>query len=417
MKGRFVLALCLSSALLVAQATPEPPALDTKIRKVTVYSDRARVLRSGSLAVKDGRQRIVIPSLPFALDDASVSASIAGKNGARILSIEVERSFGKRANKKEAELLLAKFEALNRKFEGLNDELAALAQEEAFLRGFTVKLRTDEKGRPLPLPLDPASWQATMTVVSDSLQSVLGRTRAKRNEQNELQKEINQLSVEIGKVRSYETEAVKQVSLEIEGSKAESIEVEVTYSITGPAWRPAYDVRVLSATGKVEIVTHGVVRQATGEDWKDAELVFSTAFPEAGADIPELLAWRLGDSTQYAHAAAQGGVGAMSPGVASAPKAASPAAPPSRTTAARGGRRDSRKEAESVATADEWDGAPMEEAAPSPEYAGDYGGEVDVLLVVLKIEGRPALLGLMLAVYELGGGRSICPFFGFDDAV
>lgn len=343
-----------------------------------MYSDRARVMRSGSLAVKDGRQRIVVPSLPFALDDASVSAAIGGKSGAggaRILSIEVERAFGKRANKKEAEALLAKFEALQRKSQGVQDELNALSTEEQFLRTFTVKLKTDEKGRPLPLPLDPASWQATLNFVSDSLQAVLARTRAKQAEQRALAKEINALSVEIGKVQSYESEAVKQVALEIEGSRSENIDVEVTYSIAGPAWRPAYDVRVLSSTGKVEIVTHGVVRQSTGEDWKDAELIFSTAFPEAGADIPELLAWRLGDSTQYAHAAAQGGVGGMSPGIAVAsvpsPK---PAAQPSRSSA-RGNRRDAAKEV-AEAPAEEYD-APEAEYAPSFDFdsSSDYASD------------------------------------------
>ena len=117
-------------------------------------------------------------------------------------------------------------------------------------------------------------------------------------------------------MRSYESFANKRVVLEISADRALSTTLEAVYAIGGPSWRPAYDVRVLSDKGLVELVTYGVVRQTTGEDWGNVELTLSTALPHGGADLPELLSWRLGDRQQYRVASAQGMVGDMSGGLA-----------------------------------------------------------------------------------------------------
>lgn len=372
----FVLAAAPSvaqeAAKAVAEAADEHAArvLETRVDRVTVYSDRARITRAARVKLEPGRQRVEVPDLPFGLDDGSVSAALPGARNAKILAIEVEKSFGKRASKKEAEALLKKREELVAKQNRLQDEVNALGAEESVLRSFSVKAPTNEKGQPEPVPLEPANWRATLSFVQGGLESVLARKRDKVAEQQALQKELSALDVEIRKIRSYEQEAVKRVVLELDADGATTADVEVTYAIAGPHWRPAYDVRVLSASGKIELVTYAVVRQETGEDWADASVTFSTAFPEGGADLPELLAWRLGDTQQYAYAAGQGGVGQMSPGIA--------VAQTSRTEhdGAKSQRADRRAPSPSRSARAEAPSAPPPMAAPAPAMeapSDDYG--------------------------------------------
>src|SRR4051812_404654 len=70
-------------------------ALAARIRRVTVYSERARITRGVTFALAGGRQRIYVPDLPVSLEDGSVSASFPGSKTAKILSIEVETTYGK----------------------------------------------------------------------------------------------------------------------------------------------------------------------------------------------------------------------------------------------------------------------------------------------------------------------------------
>jgi uncharacterized protein (TIGR02231 family) len=51
-------------------------------------------------------------------------------------------------------------------------------------------------------------------------------------------------------------------------------------------WRPSHDAHLLD--GKVAWETYGTAWQRTGEDWRDVELVLSTARPSAGASLPPL---------------------------------------------------------------------------------------------------------------------------------
>ncbi len=371
-----VAAVVSVAAYAATDPTPsDGAAVSARIRKVTVYSERARITRGGTITLAGGRQRIFVPDLPVALDDASVSASFPGSKTAKILSIEVETTYGKQTSRKDAEVLIEKGKALDRRQNAINDDLAALSAEENFLRTFQVKTRPDEKGRPVPISLEPIAWQTTLGFVSEGLANVLARERAKQLDARNLQKERDALNVELAKVQSYQSAATKRVALEVEGS-AGAAEIEVIYAIAGPSWRPAYDVRVLSSTGKVEILTQGVVRQQTGEDWKDVEMTLSTAAPEAGADLPQLLAWRLGDSDQFADASASGPVGAMNAGIADR-RTSPPSVQPSSTLASRPAKsapkrdRARAEEKQRAAQAPQ----PVMESAPMEADVGGYSGD------------------------------------------
>ena len=49
--------------------------MQTQIVEVTVYPDRARVVRRGAVTLESGMHQVVIPELPLTLDPSSVRAS------------------------------------------------------------------------------------------------------------------------------------------------------------------------------------------------------------------------------------------------------------------------------------------------------------------------------------------------------
>jgi uncharacterized protein (TIGR02231 family) len=64
--------------------------------------------------------------------------------------------------------------------------------------------------------------------------------------------------------------------------------VELSYLVGGASWQPAYEARADEQERAVELITSATVRQSTGEDWKGARLVLSTAVPDENATPPEL---------------------------------------------------------------------------------------------------------------------------------
>jgi len=71
-----------------------------------------------------------------------------------------------------------------------------------------------------------------------------------------------------------------------------TVKVSLGYLIPGATWRPEYDLRFVpggagkTGKGRLSLTVGAVVIQATGEDWKQAQLVLSTARPQLGAKAP-----------------------------------------------------------------------------------------------------------------------------------
>ena len=67
--------------------------VQTAVTAVAVYTDRARITRTGTETLEPGSHRLVIEELPLKLDVASVRAAARGTARARLLGVDVQREF------------------------------------------------------------------------------------------------------------------------------------------------------------------------------------------------------------------------------------------------------------------------------------------------------------------------------------
>ena len=81
------------------------------------------------------------------------------------------------------------------------------------------------------------------------------------------------------------------VRVDVEAGNAGKVTVALSYQVFGAGWTPAYNARLNDGT--VELAYFGIVANQTGEIWKDASLVLSTANPSVSGELPELTAWTL----------------------------------------------------------------------------------------------------------------------------
>src|SRR5260370_38456489 len=102
----------------------ETVGLVAPITAVTVFSDGARVVRTGILAAPVGESRILIGGLPDSADPASVR--IAGRGqGVVLLDIEVRHGYGADPIREQAARLRAEAEARPAAVPAVHDAEAA----------------------------------------------------------------------------------------------------------------------------------------------------------------------------------------------------------------------------------------------------------------------------------------------------
>jgi len=95
-----------------------------------------------------------------------------------------------------------------------------------------------------------------------------------------VKEDIDQLQTDVGKFFS-------EVIIILSAPDKQQVEFQLSYVIHDAGWSAAYDVRVDSAKGVMELTYYGVITNSTGEDWKETQVVLSTAKPSIGGAPPK----------------------------------------------------------------------------------------------------------------------------------
>lgn len=282
-------------------------AMTAPIASVTVLEDRAAVTRRGCVRVAAGQHRVVIERVSPVLVDKTLTASATG---ARVLDVRCERYLAPwRDPAADAAEPVAALRAERVRLEAERD--AALARRDAAVAEIAAVAELHAAAlRDLALA---AARGATAPGAGEALAALDGHAAAARERRvvaelaaeevfaalARLDERIEQAEDEVG-----EQAARLVIDLVVEagaeaGAGAEpgaeldaqiDVELAIGYVVPGAAWRP-YHRAVLVRSGDaatVEWQTTACVWQATAEDWRDVELVFSLERPSLGVEPPDL---------------------------------------------------------------------------------------------------------------------------------
>lgn len=268
-----------------------------RVSRVVVYPDRAQVSRSVSTPC-NGRVVLRFSGLPPAADPASLRAQ------SNLGHIEGLRS--------EARVLT---EAYAKKIEELDEQIVKLEQEQRALHeqqgrddvavqlaGRYEQLAQTLINRELPDPQSlpntagVRSWNAALdTALKTRLQAA-----ASRSERTAKQRELDHRLSELRQKRQRQQVAAGRRDLSAEvllscppGAANQPAEVELTYVVGGASWTAEHEARLADRDGSVHLTSYATLAQTTGEDWRAAQIILSTAVPRQNATPPTIEALRV----------------------------------------------------------------------------------------------------------------------------
>lgn len=290
---RFILP-ALAAVSTSAIAAPIPA--DSSITAATVYPDRAVVTRTSSVTIPAGVGELVFSGLPASLVDDSVQVSAKGSVAASILDISTRVVFTTAEPDARVKTLEDNLEALRREDRVLADRAAIIDARRSLLSSVekasttVVASRSGETVAPRPTLEDYEKLLALSTaqrtqLADDSRQLDLERAA--------LSEKISAAQAQLNELRGKQPgrRANKTVTVRLAADAAGKLDVALGYALPGASWTPAYDARLRSEKRQVQLDAFGVVRNATGEDWKNIALTLSTARPGLGGSAPEISPW------------------------------------------------------------------------------------------------------------------------------
>jgi len=284
---RLLLSLGFFAATLRLAAAP----VDSHISAVTVYQDRAVVTRTATVQLGGGTAELVFANLPQALNEQSLQVSGKGTAQATILDVSAKQTFVDYTPNARVKEFEDQLRALGKQTREINDRATLLNATSATLDRMEAALFAPPT-KDVPRP-ELNQFTASLAYLNEQ-KAKLTTDRAALDEQREdLQNKVTTVQNQLNELRGAGGKAFKTVTVRVAAAQAGSLDVSLAYTVPGASWVPSYDARVVSSERIVQLDYFGLVRQGTGEDWKDVALTLSTARPSMGGAAPVLSVWNL----------------------------------------------------------------------------------------------------------------------------
>lgn len=260
----------------------------TKIDEVLVFRQGAQVSRTGKINLSAGTQILVFTGLSNALDPNQIRFN--GKGNFTVLSTyhyyKTDTLSGWEYADTRRQLELERSELQN-EINRENGWLSIYDREETMLQQNQLFGKKDE-GIEIQKLIEAAEFtrQRYMDI------------RAKRLEIHdrvaELQKQINEINEELGKLQGITTETTFFFAARVNAKTATTGTVTLSYQVGGAGWTPGYDARVMSVNEPLSLTQNAFVFQNSGEEWDNVKLTISTGSPQRTRTKPNLTPWYVG---------------------------------------------------------------------------------------------------------------------------
>lgn len=282
--GRAVVIFFVLAAALPASGQTVTE-VDSKISDVTVFLNRAQVVREVRAHIGAGKTNLVIGGLTSALDPQSIQVS--GSGNAVILGIQHNQNYLDEGNKPP------KLKHLEDSLEYYVTRLTKVQNDKAILEKEEKLMEANQKIGGTQQNLTVAELKA-MADFFRARMSDIGAAKIDADEQiKDINEKITRLKKQIAEQRGLLSRNTSEIVVSVSAKASTQASLEVSYVVNDAGWYPVYDLRATDTKSPVMLNYKANVFQQTGESWENVKLTLSTANPAQGGQKPELYTWYL----------------------------------------------------------------------------------------------------------------------------
>jgi uncharacterized protein (TIGR02231 family) len=260
-------------------------AIDSKIKSVTVFLNKAQVTREVKSRIEPGKSTLVLTGLTSLLDQQSIQ--VAGKGNFVILGISHRQNFLDEMNMpKSLRVVKDSLEHLRRQIQLEQSQLEILNKEEQMLLSNQKIGGTNQN-----------LTVAELKAMADFYRARLGDIVSTRMKQDIKIKKLNERVIKLDQQFREQNELyarnTSEILINLSTEVSTAVDLDVNYIVSNAGWYPVYDLRAINTKTPVQLSYKANVFQNTGEQWNNVRLKLSTANPTLGGLKPEVYTWYL----------------------------------------------------------------------------------------------------------------------------
>ncbi len=239
-----------------------------------------------------GAHSLEITELPLYLKTDSFHASARGTARARLLGVQVNRTYYVETPSDNARQLEDEIEKLQDQIKRMESRAELIKQNRLHLdklAGQANLYATALAAREMTVEEQLALFDGLRQQAEKLDDETLDIQTNKRGTEQRLQK----LSSELEQLQSSRPRERFTANVEVEILEPGDLTIEASYVVSGAAWKPLYDFRLSEKDGvpSLEVGYLAQITQNTGENWEKVALTLSTARPALAHVLPELDPW------------------------------------------------------------------------------------------------------------------------------
>jgi len=289
MTKTIILFLFCFSASSIAYTFAADIIVDSRIAEITVYQDSALISRVAAVKSNPGDQKAVFLDIIPDVDENSLKVSTTDTANIKIMGAQVK--------KEEAS---ERLKQLKEQIKKLKDDATRLQNDKKVIqenKQFLDSIRLFSKDQ---IPKDLVTKMPVTQELDNTYKFLDARLKESYAQGMDVelklregQEKIDVLERELAQISGPEKKLKRSIIVDLEVLKPVTAELKVSFLVRGASWQPVYDARANFDKSEVELVSYGIVRQATGEDWPEVEICLSTAKPAIGGRMPYVNPWFL----------------------------------------------------------------------------------------------------------------------------
>lgn len=280
MKTYFALlgmALCMSASSY-AQTEKVVPS---EIKSVTVYKAGAQIEREARVSLATGQTLVKLTGLSPYINKESIR--VAGDGSFTILSVQHQNDFLNELGRS------AEMEDLTQKMESLRSKIE---EEETWVKIISGKLDFLQANKAVAgkeQTISPEAFKSLNTIYGANVEQLNLDLLARNRNIVAHNKELDKLRNQQATLNNRSDLPSGTLLVTVDSRSASPVRLSFSYRVANASWSPSYDMRFMGLDKPLKVTHKANISQNTGVDWKDVNLVLSTAQTDVSATLPVLM--------------------------------------------------------------------------------------------------------------------------------
>jgi len=265
----------------------------SEISEISVYTDSALINRVAHLELATGSYKAVFSNIVPEVDENSLRVSAEGSAIIKLFGAQVKKEYLEEAPSERIKQLEEEIQRLEDEIAGIQNLKIVLTEKKKFLNSITL-FSNEQIPQDLVTRMPPISdLENILNFLDRGLKENYTQALDCELQIRDLENKVETLQNELSQISGVQEKIKRSIIVELEVLKEGTADLKVSYLVKGASWNPIYDARANFETSEVELVSYGVIKQITGEDWKEVDCSLSTAKPRVGGSMPYVAPWFL----------------------------------------------------------------------------------------------------------------------------